>query len=50
MCSLYKRGEKGRAKCISFSIYKEYNKSMGKGGESCGKVSSLYIEYIIKSI
>ena len=21
---------------------------MGKGGESCGKVSSLYIEYIIK--
>ena len=49
MCSLYKGIKKGREKCVSFSIYKEYNKTMGKGGKSCGKVcSSLYIEYIIK--
>ena len=38
---------------IILYIYKEYNKSIRKGGKrvkSCGKVySSLYIEYIIKS-
>ena len=30
-------------------LYKEYNKTMGKGVKSCGKVCFfLYIEYIIK--
>ena len=49
MCSLYKRGKKGAGKVYPSSIYKEYNKTKGKGVKSCGKVcSSLYIEYIIK--
>ena len=52
MCSLYKGVKKAGKVCIILYIYKEYNKSMGKGGKrvkSCGKVySSLYIEYIIK--
>ena len=43
MCSLYKRGEKGRGKCILFYIYKEYNKTMGKVVKVAGKYAPLYI-------
>ena len=45
MCSLYK-GVKRGGESVPSSIYKEYNKTMGKGVKSCGKVcSSIYRVY-----
>ena len=42
MCSLYKGVKKG-GKSVYHSIYKEYNKSMGKVVKVAGKCIPLYI-------